>query len=193
MWTRFSRASLTDTAHATAHQMLRAGTAGVHERLDQLFGGFDLADADGYGRFLTGHAAALFAVERALDVAGMAALLDDWPDRRRSGLIAADLAALGLPAPAPAPLAPLDDAGAAWGAAYVVEGSRLGGALLARQVADGLPKAYLATPLPKGAWRKFLVMLDEALYGHVMRASALSAALAVFTTFEESGQKALHS
>ncbi len=172
----------------TAHQLLRAATGIAHERLDARFGVFDLADTRDYGRFLQAHAAALMPVEAALDTAGMAALLDDWPARRRAALIAADLAALGLAMPAPVPVAPLANMAAAWGAAYVVEGSRLGGAMLARRVADDAPRAYLATPLPKGAWRLFLGRLDAALDADAARATAIRGALATFAVFEAAAE-----
>lgn len=172
-----------------ARRMLRAGTAEAHERLDARFGRFDLADADDYARFLTAHASALPAVERALDAGGMAALLDDWPARRRAGLIAADLAALGRPVPPPLPAPVPADPAALWGAAYVVEGSRLGGAMLARRVGAGLPTGYLATPLPAGAWRKFLAALENALYSDSMRASATRSALATFAIFSHAADE----
>ena len=175
----------------TARQALRSGTAVAHERLDALFGGFDLAERDGYAAFLAAHAGALAGVEAALDAAGMDRLIDDWPTRRRADLIRADLAALGHDMPAPQPVAPIAGAAEAWGAAYVLEGSRLGGAMLARGVGGNLPKTYLATPLAPGAWRKLLAMLDEALYPDAMRAPAIRSALAVFALFEASGRAAL--
>ena len=67
----------------------------------------------------------------------------------------------------------------------------LGGALLARQVGEGLPRGYLATPLPKGAWRKLLAKLDESLYPGPMRDQAIRSALSTFALFEASGRAAL--
>jgi heme oxygenase len=174
-----------------ARQSLRAGTAEAHETLDARFGGFDLAHRDDYARFLLAHAAALPPVERALDEVGMADLLDDWPMRRRAGLIADDLAAMGVALPPPLPAPSLTDPAAAWGAAYVVEGSRLGGAMLARRVDDGLPRAYLATPLPAGAWRKFLASMEVALYSESMRASATGSALDIFALFARAADEAI--
>lgn len=166
-----------------ARQSLRAGTAEAHELLDARFGRFDLARRDDYVRFLIAHAAALPPVERALDAAGMADLLDDWPVRRRTALIADDLQKLGIAMPAPLAPPTLTDPAAAWGAAYVTEGSRLGGAMLARQVGADLPRGYLGTPLPAGAWRKFLVSMENGLYSESMRASATRSALDIFALF----------
>ncbi|WP_454884539.1 biliverdin-producing heme oxygenase [Sphingomonas oryzagri] len=126
-----------------ARAALRAATAADHERLDALFGGFRLDDPQDYRAFLKAHAMALTAVEQALDAADFADTLDDWPQRKRAGAITADLVAIGEPVPAPLPAPRLGTPAARWGAAYVVEGSRLGGALLARSVADDLPKSYL--------------------------------------------------
>lgn len=173
---------------SAAHAALRSGTAPDHERLDGLFERFDLTDPAGYRAFLTAHAAALPAVEQALDAAGFDALLSDWPERRRGAAIAADLAAIDTPLPPPLPFAAIGTPAAAWGAAYVVEGSRLGGKMLSQRVAEGLPKAYLATPQPAGAWRKFLEKLDNALQTPQEIAAATASARAVFALFEQAGR-----
>lgn len=169
---------------------LRRETAPDHERLDALFGRFRLDDPTDYRAFLTAHAMALPAVERALDEAGFAALLDDWPQRRRADAIAADLAALGAAIPTPLVAPRLDTPAAQWGAAYVVEGSRLGGALLARSVPDGLPKSYLGTPQAPGAWRKFLESLDKHIGLPQDIAQATDTARAVFGLFEQAARNA---
>jgi len=140
----------------SAHAQLRALTAKDHEWVDGAFGRFDLSDRSGYIAFLTAHARALPAVESAL--AGKV----DPPLRPRADLLRRDLAELGVTMPEPLPFALPDDAASAFGAAYVIEGSRLGGGMLARTVPDGLPLAYLsATHLP-GEWRAFGQALDAA-------------------------------
>jgi len=171
-----------------ARAALRRGTASDHERLDSLFGGFRLDDPIQYRAFLTAHAMALPAVEQALDEAGFAAQLDDWPQRRRGDAIAADLTALGAPVPARLVAPRLDTVAAQWGAAYVIEGSRLGGALLARGVPDDLPRSYLATPQAPGAWRKFLECLDKHLRLPQDITQATETARAVFGLFEQAGR-----
>jgi len=171
-----------------ARAALRAATAEDHARLDGLFERFDLGDRDGYGRFLAAHAAAVPPIEQALDTAGMARLLPDWTSRRRSAAVRADLAALGLAVPPPLAAPLLADDAACWGTAYVIEGSRLGGALLARSVGNGLPRAYLAAPQPKGAWRDFLTRLEVALDSEGRLADATAAARATFAIFEAAGR-----
>ena len=171
-----------------ARAALRRDTAPDHARLDALFGRFRLDDPADYRAFLTAHAMALPTVEQALDDAGFAALLEDWPRRRRADAIAADLAALGAPVPAPLAAPRLDTPAALWGAAYVVEGSRLGGALLARGVAGDLPQSYLGTPQAPGAWRKFLESLDKHIRLPQDIAQATDTARAVFGLFEQAGR-----
>jgi heme oxygenase len=174
-----------------ARTAIRVATAADHQRLDGLFEGFDLGDARSYGAFLVAHAAALLPIEAALDAAGADRLIPGWADRRRGGMIRADLAALDLPSPELALFPPLDDDAACWGAAYVVEGSRLGGALLARRIAPGLPRAYLGTPQAKGAWRTFVDALDAALVGDDRIGRATGAARATFAFFEAAGRRQL--
>lgn len=130
---------------------------------------------------------ALPAIEAALDAAGFADALEDWPARKRGEAIAIDLAALGEALPLPLTPHALDTRAAQWGAAYVIEGSRLGGALLARSVAADLPRSYLGSPQPPGSWRKFLEKLDKGLSSHQDIALATESARATFGLFEEAG------
>jgi heme oxygenase len=141
----------------SAIALLRSETAASHEAVDSIFGTHDLGDAAAYGRFLQAHARALPQAE--------AMAVSVWPAlRRRTPLLAADLDALGLPAE----LA-VDSGGegtpAHWGALYVVEGSRLGGGLLAKRVGQGLPVAYLSAVHEPGEWRAMRQAIDRAADG----------------------------
>jgi heme oxygenase (biliverdin-IX-beta and delta-forming) len=173
-----------------AHRALREGTRAEHETLDALFGGFDLADRASYGAFLSAHAAALLPVEAALDAAGAAELVPDWPQRKRGARLAADLEALGLPVPEGAPYAIASgDAAAIVGAMYVIEGSRLGGRLLARQVAPELPSSYLDSDQAQGAWRALLEKFDAILHDAMPIESAIEEARAIFARFGAAGER----
>ncbi|WP_267393784.1 MULTISPECIES: biliverdin-producing heme oxygenase [unclassified Sphingomonas] len=157
-------------------KQLRAETAADHDRVDMLYGRFALDRAADYRNILIAHAAALPAVEAALGVA------DDLPAwRPRTALIAQDLAALGVAMPVPAAFAAPDDA-SRWGALYVIEGSRLGGTLLARSVPAGLPSAYLAASHQPGEWRALLAALEAraAVAGEAWRQRVLAGARACF-------------
>ena len=163
---------------------LRAATRSNHDAVDASFGRFDLTDRAGYARFLAAHARALPAVEAALaDMPGLPHL------RPRAPLIEADLAALGFSLPALLPLPTPDDPATAFGMAYVIEGSRLGGGMLARQVPADLPHAYLsATHLP-GEWRTFGHALDTAATDEAWTARAIAGAKRVFDLYAESARQ----
>lgn len=169
----------------SARTRLRADTQAEHERVDQLFSRFDLGTADGYAAFLTAQAAAFLPVEAALDEAGASDIVSDWPARRRGALLRDDLRALGRPVPAQGP----DDcrlSGSAdlLGALYVLEGSRLGGALLKRQVAPDRPRRFLDAPQLPGTWRSLLMLLDKELHRPEELRAAVGAARGVFRRFE---------
>lgn len=159
---------------------LRALTQPLHDRVDAAFSGFGLNDAASYRHFLKAHALALPAAEQAL---AAAPALPAW--RRRAPLLAADLADLGEAMPPPLAFTLPDDA-AAWGALYVVEGSRLGGVMLARGVAAGLPSRYLAAAHLPGEWRDLRLAFDaEAARGDAgWMASASAGAEAGFALYE---------
>ncbi|MCD0501801.1 biliverdin-producing heme oxygenase [Bordetella petrii] len=181
-------------AHDSVHAWLRAGTAERHARLDQ-----NLALAQphaGLSEYLA-HLQALYAWLQPLE-----ALLWElpWPDtlcaaerRDKSGWIASDLAHAGLPPPderctdLPVPRAP--DA-YALGVAYVIEGSQLGGRILARQLAERMPGAsgsplrYLNGYGPRlgPLWQVFLTHLNAELHDADTRAQALAGACDAFDT-----------
>jgi heme oxygenase len=173
-----------------ARFVLRTATAAAHERLDRLYSRFDLGRTEDYGAFLVAHAPAFLAVEAALEAAGAPDLLDGWRARRRGGALLQDIAALGLDAPPPAPAPRLCGEPAILGAAYVLEGSRLGGAMLIRAVPPGLPTAFLQPGNP-AEWRAFISVLDARLSSQARLAEALSAAHAVFALFERAARAQL--
>ncbi|GAA0671222.1 heme oxygenase [Sphingomonas insulae] len=167
-------------------QALRAATASDHDAVDAAFGSFALDDAAGYRRFLVAHGRALPTVEAMLDRAGD----DDLPAwRPRSALLARDLAALGLAMPVPLALA-LTDGPALWGALYVIEGSRLGGQLLARSVPAALPSAYLSARHLPGEWRALLAAIEAraAASDDAWRDAAVAGARATFALYARAAE-----
>ena len=174
----------------SARFRLRSATAEVHERLDALYSRFDLADRDDYGRFLVAHAPAFTGVEEALDAAGATGIMEDWSERRRSDALHEDLAELGLATPAPLAAPAFRGEAELLGALYVLEGSRLGGAMLVRSVGEGLPTRFL-TPGNPAAWRAFIAIVDERLSSEERLDAAIRAASAVFELFERSALAAL--
>ena len=109
--------------------------------------------------------------------------MPEWPQMRRADLLREDLAAMGVEAPHfDAELALASEA-EVMGALYVLEGSRLGGKLLRRSVASGLPTRYLdhQAPLP---WPVFVTQIERMLSSGVGRREAAGAANRVFGVFE---------
>ncbi|NKL33346.1 biliverdin-producing heme oxygenase [Rhizobium leguminosarum bv. viciae] len=170
---------------------LRAHTADCHAAVDALFGSFNLSRTQDYKAFLRAHARVVPSVEHALEEAGIARLLPDWPERRRVHRLAADIRELGDRLPAPLPPPALHCEAAVWGAAYVLEGSKLGGALLAKATPDHLPSSYLSSQGPKGAMRLFMDRLDATnLEDH---AAAVAAARDVFDLLLKAGHLTLEA
>ena len=162
---------------------LRAQTGDCHADADEIFGRFDLSRLVEYQSFLSAHARAVPAVEAAIEQAGIERLIPDWFERRRREYLFADLAALGVKAP---PLLPQPIFGCdaeLWGAAYVLEGSKLGGAMLAKSVQADLPLRYLNPHGPKTGMKAFMDSLDNVPVADPSR--AVAAARSVFALFHK--------
>ena len=173
----------------SARIALRDATAACHASVDQAYSHFDLSHRAGYGLFLRAHQACVGPLEAALDEAGATRLVPEWASQGRAHLLDADLADLGIDAGGWQPMTvvrPLGAPAAMLGALYVLEGSRFGGAVLARRVANGLPTRYLAAPSNPGLWRALISALDRELRTPQTMAAAIGAASAVFRMFEAS-------
>jgi heme oxygenase len=169
----------------SAMTMLREATGAAHEAVDAAFGAHDLASTEAYRRFLLAHGRALPAAERVMAALPFARTLPV-----RAPLLAADLADLGAASPAPLPFTPGDDEATLWGVLYVVEGSRLGGAMLARQVPPGVPGRYLGAIHAPGQWRAIRAALDDAAAGEDSdwTARMIAGALATFALYAEAAE-----
>ncbi|RYD87558.1 MAG: hypothetical protein EOP61_35345 [Sphingomonadales bacterium] len=166
-----------------ARATLRLETRAEHARVDAAFSRYDLSSGEGYLRFLRRQAAAHLPVERALDAGGAARLVPDWAERGRAPLIRADLADLGCSDVVEMPFDGLASDPELLGGAYVLEGSRLGGALLQREVKPGLPTRFLGQGSSSG-WRALLTVLETKLRSPEEIAAAVKGARAVFACFE---------
>ncbi|MGF7150701.1 heme oxygenase [Sphingomonas zeicaulis] len=167
-----------DAAPIACHLHLRQATRADHDAVDAAFGAFGFETADAYRRFLIAHARILPIAERLIDPAS---LVPGW--QPRADRLAADLADLGAAMPAPIDLPPPAGTAERWGALYVIEGSRLGGVMLARSVPEGLPAAYLSAAHPSGSWKHLLATLDAADDGPAWRAAATRGAHAMFGAY----------
>ena len=181
-----------DPFYATSigiRETLKAATAPAHRALDECLGQFDLTTIAHYRRFLQASAAALLPLEQALERAGVAGMVDDWAERRRSEAIRADVAALhGSIAPVALSMPALDRP-SVLGALYVLEGSRLGASYLLRVVAASAdPRArgatrYLRHGAGKGLWRSFLGQLAQEPVTSSNQVRMIASAREVFAVF----------
>ena len=172
----------------TARAILRDGTDAAHRALDARMAALDLSRRADLAALLRVNAAAHLPLEAALDAAreGQGPDLADWPDRRRADALRADLAGLGQGVPLPVTAA-LE---AGWperraemlGVLYVLEGSRLGGAVLARAAGPGASR-FLTHGAGQGLWPRLLPVLEAGLAAPAARAAALDAARATFAAF----------
>jgi heme oxygenase len=137
------------------HSILRAETARHHALVDASFGKFDLTDVSSYTAFLLAHAKALLPIEaRLVSSSGLPA----WRPRIR--LLEQDLSELGNPLPVGFGVSVPPRSGALYGMLYVIEGSRLGGGVLAERLGIGFPSAYLSDTHRPGEWRMLLAAID---------------------------------
>jgi len=189
-----------------SRKALREATANAHDRVDAAFADFDLADREGYARFLAAHADVVWPLEAELPGERVIA---DWEERKRGHLLREDLAFLrsafrhpregGDPEPQAMSSIALDprlrgddgswDAPVIAGTLYVLEGSRLGGKFLARRLPAGFPRAYLDADQRAEKWQQLLRVIDGLLREPLALDAALAAALATFTAFERSAEK----
>jgi len=150
---------------AKVRRMLRAATAQVHARLDRLVSGWPLDTQEGYGRFLLAHARSLPALEAHI-WSGLADAGFEPAVGGRSAALAADLEALGLASPEPLPPPAIEGEAALFGAAYVLEGSRLGSVVLLQHALRGPWGAqahrFLSHQGPPRAWALFLQRLEQS-------------------------------
>lgn len=169
-------------ARKSFHTRLREATRACHDEVDALFGQFDLADAASYGAFLTAHAMALVPVE---DWADIGHLVPGWAGRKVA--LYEDLSALGRTFPPFEPVNWPREEAARWGAAYVLEGSRLGGAMLSRQVGAGLPHAYLSATHKQGGWQALLRAMEEKAHAgrEAWQAAAIAGAERTFALYAQ--------
>lgn len=172
------------TVTSDARSALRAATAAEHERVDRAFGAFDLSERAGYTAFLRGQAFAFLPIEAAIDAADPRELLHDWPQRRRSKQLHADLSALGVTRPVTGDWDGFRSREDILGAIYVVEGSRLGGRMLARSVPADLPCSFIDTS-DSSRWRNLIEVLDKLLISDEQLKLAIDAARRAFALFED--------
>jgi heme oxygenase len=164
---------------------LRDATSALHERIDRAFAGFDLFDAEGYSRFLSAHARAVPPLERVVKADNA---WSGW--RTRSDDLRRDLARMETRIPTALSPGSMQQAGGQWGVQYVLEGSKLGGQVLASRLPPGRPRRYLAGGFDAEGWRRFQQELDLAAHagGTDWLETAIAGARAAFAVFEDAAR-----
>ena len=172
-----------------ARMRLRAATDAYHRRVDGELSAFDLTQVADYGRFLLVHAMALPPLEDAMTRSGLRIARPHTAPGLRSSALRADLEGLGLAPPDPVTILPVT-AAEGWGVAYVLEGSRLGGRILARRVAASGRAAITANMRflnDRGtiAWPAFVARMEAGLGSAGDLDGAIRGARMAFEAFEE--------
>lgn len=175
-----------------ALEQIRARTAGIHERLERRL---RLTRPPSSHSAYAAYLARMFGATRATellarDVPALHRLLPDLPERScKSAALLEDLRELGHPA-APLPLMPLPTCttSAGLGLLYVMEGSTLGGAVVARALEaelGPLPTRYLRCygESTGTMWRSMVQALEQFGQGAAGDQLARDAAL-MFETVE---------
>ena len=165
---------------------LRAGTRDAHDRLET---GLDVlhrcTDQASYAALLRGFRSVYAPLEQALDrCPATARALPDWEQRRKLGWLDEDLAALGADPGRDAAVPGVVTVEDVVGAAYVMEGATLGGAIVLRSLDPAWPAAFFGSyGARRGAmWRAFRQRVDGLAEVDVPAATA--AARSTFAAFE---------
>lgn len=146
-------------------------------------------DSAAYAQILRRHHALLAGFEAQLANWLTTLVGNGWHYRRRVPALRDDLRALGQQPDLPAALPASADDAARWGMLYVIEGSQLGGRVIARNLrkqqpalAGALRYFELADGDPAG-WRRFQAALDRRLATPSARDAAIGGAQAMFAHF----------
>jgi heme oxygenase len=178
---------VTDTNPLSRARRLKAATSAAHEQVDTaVMAAAPFASAENYVRFLRfqyrlhRHVEPLYADE------ALQSVLPELSTRSRLSAVEQDLADLGIEPPAAA-FGPLLPKGKALGWLYVVEGSNMGAAFLAKDAARiGFSDTHGARHLAAHSegrglhWRRFTAALDAAELNEAEDLAAQGAAAAAF-------------
>lgn len=132
----------------TIRRRLAAETASLHAAIDERAAAFAPSAPERLCEYL---ARGIVPIEAALDRADAVRLLPEWPSRRRGHL---------LPRPADVAAVSYSTDAEIWGGLYVLEGSRLGAAVLRRSHAALAIHPFFAAEEP--FWATFCAHLSAA-------------------------------
>ncbi len=176
-----------------ALQHLRLGTQELHRTLDDAVSRFDLTSESGYHRFLQMHARVLPPLEHWLSTQPLFLTLPHASRRFRAATLREDLEALPVKGHQSDDIqfevqgmSFLNDKTAVPGISYVLEGSRLGGALLSariRKARPDMPLCFLEHGRGERFWTTFLSWLSNLQMTELEMDSATLAAREVFEAY----------
>ncbi|HEY3639121.1 MAG TPA: biliverdin-producing heme oxygenase [Rhizomicrobium sp.] len=172
-------------------EKLREATSRRHAELDRIAGSLLVRGPEGYARFLAGQGAVVIPLEKRLEISGITTVLPDWNMRARRYDLKADLREIARPCeflevPVFRSTAEL------LGAAYVLEGSRLGASLLLQTLRFPTATRFLRHGHGKGLWPQFLSVLETNNEVRDHFDEARMAALEVFELFIRAMQNVAH-
>lgn len=178
---------------------LRRATRAHHARIDALMDLRRMQDREHYARVLQAFDAFLAAWEPAA-ASAVGAPWQAWLHARsRREFLRQDLRHLGVAAAAPARIACLSSAAAAWGSVYVMEGAALGGQFITRSLAqaglrpDGGAAYFHGWGGATGAmWHEARAVLARQLAAPDALAQACDAACGTFDTLSCILEHSLH-
>ena len=174
-------------------ERLKAATQDAHRELDaRVSTAHYFTSCAGYADWLASSYRFHSIAENALEAAGVASLLTGWAARKKTPLIACDLADLGVTVATRSSLVVSDeqfriaDANACLGAMYVIEGASMGARMLlvsARRL--GMSAQHGARQLTAAAegfesWHSFVAMLEAAPCDATGEAAMIDAARRTF-------------
>jgi heme oxygenase len=182
----------TDTTARLPHVVLREQTRVEHERVEatvamrELFD--DTMNVSSYAQLLRGYFHLHMAWENRHASWLCKLASEGWKYESRLPALEYDLDSLEGVSETPVHQRAPEDAKQAWGALYVIEGSLLGGQVIARQLAKRLPAHQhrffnLGSHRPSHAWKDFQSLLDAALAEPEQLRAALLQARETFALF----------
>ena len=180
--------------------LLRRETAVPHAALDAMFAGMEEADDfDLYRRFVRMNHACHHALEPWLARSPLVDLLPGWPGWSRLAALDEDMACMNLsPLASPVILTGTPPLPEAVGSAYVLEGSRLGAAVIRRRFTErgverlwpGLSLHYLDRSAAGDGIKVFMAELAAIEWSEAERARCVAAARATFDGFRQTATRA---
>ncbi|MDK1290346.1 biliverdin-producing heme oxygenase [Pseudoalteromonas umbrosa] len=167
---------------------LRASTSSVHDQLDKkIMAQSPFENKANYGLFLRYQYYLMNYVAALYQSPQIAEIIPDLPDRDRSEQLTQDFQDLGITQPEPLPALPHLDIPIfeSLGWLYVIEGSKLGAAILAKEAEKlGLHCEFGArflTGSSRGSnWRQFMQCIEDASLNAQQEDTMLEGAQAAF-------------